>query len=137
MRFASHVLLVLAAAGIVDSFALAPTKAKHGIAVHGGNHDGKRRKRAALSPGRRAVSTTTAAATVDEDECGCDSPPSTVETSYSGKPSEKALAQKNPRDAIVGSSVLNLSGERISMGDILNEKGPEATSVVVFLRSLG
>ena len=73
-----------------------------------------------------------AAATTEED-CGCASP-SPPPTTYAGKPSDAARARGDPRDALRGSAVLDLRGERASVDDVLRRS---STSLVVFLRSLG
>jgi len=66
-----------------------------------------------------------------EDDCGC---ATVITTTYSGKPSDMALSQVNPRQALGRASVVNLKGDKTTMDELLFSS---KTSLVVFLRSLG
>ena len=74
----------------------------------------------------------------ESDDCGC--APATAQTLYSGKPSDRARNDINPREAIRQSTFQNLEGESVTMDDIIGPPTSEIsspTSIVVFLRSLG
>ena len=61
----------------------------------------------------------------DIPDCGC--------TTFSGKPSDKALAI-DPRQAVGAKPIFSVNGEQTNVNDLIGTKG---TSVVIFLRSLG
>ena len=75
----------------------------------------------------------------ESDDCGC-APSTAAATLYSGKPSDRARNDINPREAIRQSTFQNLKGESVTMDDIIGPPTPDntsPTSIVVFLRSLG
>mmetsp|Transcript_31870 Transcript_31870/g.52553 ORF Transcript_31870/g.52553 Transcript_31870/m.52553 type:complete len:111 (+) Transcript_31870:126-458(+) len=59
------------------------------------------------------------------EDCGC--------TTFSGKPSEKALTI-DPRESIGSNPIYTVNGEQTSINEQIGTTG---SSVVVFLRSLG
>lgn len=70
--------------------------------------------------------------TENEVDCGCE----TVETSFSGKPSDVAKSI-NHREAIARHSILSVRGEPVHIDQLVGEPSEGRTSIVVFLRSLG
>lgn len=61
--------------------------------------------------------------------CGCD-------TLVSGNPSVKARSI-DPREAVRSASFYTVNGERTNMDDLIGKPTTKATSIVVFMRSLG
>ena len=70
--------------------------------------------------------------TSSETDCGC----ATVETSFSGKPSDVAKAI-NHREAIAKHSIFSVRGDPVQMDQLVGKPSEGRTSIVVFLRSLG
>ena len=72
------------------------------------------------------------ATTTTKEDCGCSGGPEIL----SGDVPEVARSL-NPRQALRKTNVFSVSGESVSMDELLNRRGEDSVSVLVFLRSLG
>ena len=74
-----------------------------------------------------------------EEDCGCAS----IETIYTGKPSDFARSNINHRSAIANIPLYKIDGSITTLDDIIgdandrNQANQKKTSLVVFMRSLG
>ena len=132
MRFAVLALssLLMAASGAVDAF-VARTASTVTNNAASRKSSSARAVAVPVDCNYARIPALSASSASDNDDCGC---ATAATTSYSGKPSDKALAQNNPRQALGRASVFNLKGDKTTMDEILFSS---KTSLVVFLRSLG
>ena len=84
------------------------------------------------SAGRSAAVVALSSSTVRED-CGCNG-----DTTFSGEPSDRVRKDINLRQAIRSSSLFRVSGDEVTMDELIGEPNAmKKPAIVVFLRSLG
>ena len=80
--------------------------------------------------GTRAMDVTQYMGTTSED-CGCP-----TQVSFSGKPPDQAR-MLNHREAIRKHGIYSVSGNAVTMDELIGSPASKKVSIVVFLRSLG